>query len=244
MGRMTGELGKIGSLGSIVVDTPDVKGLAAFYSDVAGAEIAYADDDWVSVATPEGWKLSFQLAPDLVAPRWPDQAYPQQFHLDVLVPDREAAVEAAVKAGATRLGGGETWTTLADPSGHPFDLCDRDGIDRPQLADVCIDCPDPAALARFYGPVLGMAVTWEGEGGAAIGADGQPAIIFQQVDNYNAPQWPDPAHPQQFHIDVTVEDVDAAEQQVLALGATKVRDGDGDFRVYIDPAGHPFCLCW
>lgn len=239
MGGMTGRIS------GIVLDTPDVRGLAAFYSEVAGTTVASGDDEWVTVLTPEGWKIAFQHAPDHQPPQWPDQAYPQQFHLDILVPDREAAVEAALKAGATMLpGGGETWTTLADPSGHPFCLCYREGIDRPQLADVCIDCPDPSALARFYAPLLGMEVTWEGEGGASIGADGQPAVIFQQVDNYTAPQWPDPAHPQQFHIDMLVEDVEAAEQQALQLGAAKLPGGGDDFRVYADPAGHPFCLCW
>ena len=60
--------------------------------------------------------------------------------------------------------------------------------------------------------------------------------------------WPDPKVPQQFHVDVTVDDVDAAEQAVLALGATKTPEEpgvpDGNWRVYLDPAGHPFCLCW
>jgi hypothetical protein len=41
-----------------------------------------------------------------------------------------------------------------------------------------------------------------------------------------------------------VEDIDTAEREVLALGATRL-PGDGqDFRVYADPAGHPFCLIW
>ncbi|MGH3409593.1 MAG: VOC family protein, partial [Streptosporangiaceae bacterium] len=52
------------------------------------------------------------------------------------------------------------------------------------------------------------------------------------------PTWPDPAVPQQFHLDVMVEDVAAAGPGVLALGASKL-DGEG---VYADPAGHPFCL--
>jgi hypothetical protein len=48
---------------------------------------------------------------------------------------------------------------------------------------------------------------------------------------------------------LTVDDVDAVERQVLALGARKheVQPGEaaGDpFRVYLDPVGHPFCLCW
>lgn len=43
--------------------------------------------------------------------------------------------------------------------------------------------------------------------------------------------------PQQFHLDVMVEDVASAELRVLALGATKL-DGEN---VYPEPAGHPFC---
>jgi catechol-2,3-dioxygenase len=234
-----------GKIGAIVLDTPDVRGLSAFYSTVAGVAEVHAGDDWVTTTTPEGWKIAFQLAPDHVPPRWPDQAYPQQFHLDLVVPDRDKAVAAAIEAGATQLpGGGDTWTTLADPSGHPFCLCFADGIDHVQLAGVCLDCPDASALARFYAAMLGMAVTYEGEGIASVSGEGQPTVNFQQVDDYTAPRWPDPAYPQQFHIDVDVEDVDAAEQEVLALGAVKVRDGDGNFRVYTDPAGHPFCLCW
>ena len=62
--------------------------------------------------------------------------------------------------------------------------------------------------------------------------------------DYRAPQWPGQEHPQQEHLDLWVDDLDAAEVQVLALGATKhaVQPGQS-FRVYLDPAGHPFCLC-
>ena len=39
------------------------------------------------------------------------------------------------------------------------------------------------------------------------------------------------------------------EPAVLALGARRhdVQPGESDgdtFRVYLDPVGHPFCLCW
>ena len=56
--------------------------------------------------------------------------------------------------------------------------------------------------------------------------------------------WPDPAYPQQFHLDVTVDDIDAAEAAVLKLGATSLSSGGVNWRVYADPAGKPFCLCW
>ena len=45
-----------------------------------------------------------------------------------------------------------------------------------------------------------------------------------------------------MHIDVKIDDFDVAEVAVLALGATKVGSGAPSFRVYLDPAGHPFCL--
>ena len=39
-----------------------------------------------------------------------------------------------------------------------------------------------------------------------------------------------------------VDDIETAERQVLALGAERLHDEPTGFRVYVDPAGHPFCL--
>ena len=47
-----------------------------------------------------------------------------------------------------------------------------------------------------------------------------------------------------FHLDIRVADVDEAEPRVLELGARRLPGGGGDFRVYADPVGHPFCLVW
>ena len=55
---------------------------------------------------------------------------------------------------------------------------------------------------------------------------------------------PDPAYPQQLHLDVTVEDVEAAEVAVLKMGATSLNASGENWRVYADPVGKPFCLCW
>ena len=54
-----------------------------------------------------------------------------------------------------------------------------------------------------------------------IGEDGAQPVMFQQVEQYTAPRWPDPAYPQQIHLDVTVQDVDAAERAALDIGATR-----------------------
>lgn len=234
----------VGSLRSIVLDAPDITGLAAFYSELTGWAIVETDDDWITLHTGEQQRVAFQLAPDHVAPQWPGQERPQQAHLDLLIDEHVAAAERAVQLGATRLADGPSWITLADPAGHPFDLCQRDGVGPAMgLYAVTIDAPDAAGLARFYAEVLGMELGYEGPEGALI-AGYDRSVMFQQIDGFTPPQWPDPAHPQQLHLDVTVADLDEAEAQVVALGAS-VLPGRvaNDFRPFADPAGHPFCLC-
>ena len=106
-----------------------------------------------------------------------------------------------------------------------------------------IDCPDPVALATFYGALLDWPVTSQ-EDWAHIRADYGDSIGFQKVEGYTAPGWPGQDRPQQMHVDVTVDDLDGAEAAVLELGATKHEHQPGTtFRVFLDPAGHPFCLC-
>jgi len=81
-------------------------------------------------------------------------------------------------------------------------------------------------------------------GWADIRAEYGDCISFQQVEDYAPPQWPGQQVPQQMHLDVIVDDLDAAEAAVLEFGATKHEYQPGkSFRVFLDPAGHPFCLC-
>ncbi|HZN77607.1 MAG TPA: VOC family protein [Micromonosporaceae bacterium] len=234
----------IGKLKSVVLDAPDIKGLSAFYRGLAGWTEAYADDEWITLTTEDGWRIAFQDAPDHVPPRWPDPAYPQQAHLDLRVPDVDAATAKAEELGATLLRGNDSWNTLADPAGHPFDLCLNADDPKTTLMGVMLDCPDAKELSTFYAELLGKPVTHQGEGGAMIGSEGSQPVMFQQVESYTPPRWPDPAYPQQYHLDVLVDDVEVAEPPTLALGATRL-PGEGDnWRVYADPAGKPFCLTW
>lgn len=71
-----------------------------------------------------------------------------------------------------------------------------------------------------------------------------PTIAFQRVLDFVAPDWPSSTIPQQVHVDVLVADLDAAQSAVLGLGATLLEGSDKPigYRVYADPAGHPFCL--
>jgi catechol 2,3-dioxygenase-like lactoylglutathione lyase family enzyme len=108
-----------------------------------------------------------------------------------------------------------------------------------RLHHVVLDCPHPAWLAGFYSELLGQPVTYRSDAWAVVAAsDSSSGLAFQLAPGNRQPTWPDPAVPQQFHLDIMVEDVAAAGPRVLALGATKL-DGED---VYADPAGHPFCL--
>ncbi|MBM6404047.1 VOC family protein [Phycicoccus sp. CSK15P-2] len=127
---------------------------------------------------------------------------------------------------------------------------------KPLLDLVVLDCPDPMALARFYAEVLGWEVEEDadedfvnlvppGGGITPTNPDGRTTLSFQRIPDWQPPTWPGGAHPQQFHLDLSVPDIAAAEPAVLAAGATVHEhqpSPDGGFRVYLDPAGHPFCL--
>jgi predicted enzyme related to lactoylglutathione lyase len=108
---------------------------------------------------------------------------------------------------------------------------------------IVLDCPDPEVMAAFYGALLDWKVETS-PGWADVRADYGQTIAFQQVEGYTPPDWPGQEIPQQMHLDVDVDDLDAAEEATLKLGATKHEHQPGTtFRVFLDPAGHPFCLC-
>ncbi|MBB2913214.1 putative enzyme related to lactoylglutathione lyase [Streptosporangium becharense] len=114
------------------------------------------------------------------------------------------------------------------------------------MRSVVVDCPDPKQLADFYSALLGWQIT-SVEPEWVVVTDGEPErLCFQLVPGYRPPEWPGAERAQQFHLDLTVDDLDAAEASVLALGGIKHAhqpSQDDAFRVYLDPAGHPFCLC-
>jgi catechol 2,3-dioxygenase-like lactoylglutathione lyase family enzyme len=113
-----------------------------------------------------------------------------------------------------------------------------------RLHGIVIDCPDPSGLASFYQELLGMSRVVDERDWVSIGDPANPpGVAFWRADGFQAPTWPDSGVPQQIHFDVAVDDLDAAETAVLALGARPLDGGGETFRVFADPAGHPFCLC-
>lgn len=108
---------------------------------------------------------------------------------------------------------------------------------------VALDCRDPRRLAAFYSAITGWPVGDEEGDWVELRSDGGATIAFQLAPDHVPPVWPSAEHPQQAHLDFDVPDLDKGEQAVLAIGARKADFQPGEtFRVYLDPAGHPFCL--
>ena len=112
-----------------------------------------------------------------------------------------------------------------------------------RMHHVVIDCPDPAGLAAFYAELLALPVTYASDDFVVVAAsDHTSGLAFQLAPDHRPPTWPDGAVPHQVHLDIMVDDVPAAEERVLAIGARRLDAGTEGASVFADPAGHPFCL--
>lgn len=114
-----------------------------------------------------------------------------------------------------------------------------------RIGSVSVDCPDPGALADFYAELFGMTRIVESPDGRVVAiSDGTHTLAMMKVDDYAPPTWPKPGQGQQMHFDVSVSDLDAAAARALAVGARLAdhQPAPDLWRVFLDPAGHPFCL--
>ncbi|MDP6666670.1 MAG: VOC family protein [Dehalococcoidia bacterium] len=114
------------------------------------------------------------------------------------------------------------------------------------LASVVLDSSDARKLASFYRQLLGWSVVENEPGWVKLTPPGGgPGLSFQSEPAYIPPTWPsDQARQQmQLHLDIAVDDLEAAGALAAAAGATLADyQPQETVRVFLDPAGHPFCL--
>ncbi len=109
------------------------------------------------------------------------------------------------------------------------------------LAMVTLDCAKVAPMREFYQAVLGWEVGYADDDVAMLTGPGV-RLGLGAIPDYQPPAWPDHGA-KQFHLDLAVDDLDAAVDRCVALGATLAEPQPGEtWRVLIDPSGHPFCL--
>lgn len=113
---------------------------------------------------------------------------------------------------------------------------------------IVFDAADLAAESSFWAGLLGGSVVAEDDWHSVL-VDGEWRLGVQLSPDHVAPDWPAGSPGQQIHLDLYVEDLPAAHDEAIALGATLLKPAENPgaaegFAVYADPAGHPFCLCW
>lgn len=132
-----------------------------------------------------------------------------------------------------RAGSGDPWLTL--PMARPL-----------TFTTVNISAPDPGALARFYEQLLGWEITVEEPHWVLMrNPDSGVGLAFQSEKHYTRPVWPATPSDQQMmmHLEIRVDDLTSASAHATACGATLADfQPQADVRVFLDPAGHPFCL--
>ena len=115
-----------------------------------------------------------------------------------------------------------------------------------QLTATVLDAPDPRALAGFYSRLLGWPVGRDEPDWVTLRPPGGgPGLSFQREPSHARPTWPAAAGEQQMqqHLDIEVVDLESAGAEAVAAGAVLAGfQPQEDVRVYLDPAGHPFCL--
>lgn len=112
---------------------------------------------------------------------------------------------------------------------------------------VVFDAAELTTESTFWAGVLGGTVDAEDDWHMVL-VDGKPRVGVQLAPDHVPPEWPD-GNAQQIHLDLWVDDIDAAHKEVMSLGARLLKaaaesESADNFQVYADPAGHPFCLCW
>lgn len=116
----------------------------------------------------------------------------------------------------------------------------------PEVSAVVLDCPDARVLGKFYQRLLGWDIAEDEPDWVRVRPPGGgTGLSFQSEESYQPPVWPATADKQQMmlHLDLCVEALGAAGAHAIAAGATLAEyQPQDDVRVYLDPAGHPFCL--
>ena len=121
-----------------------------------------------------------------------------------------------------------------------------------RLLHTVLDTTDLPRAVDFYRGWLGWELrerlTPDADWAVLTGPDGG-RLAFQLVDALAESTWPDPAVPQQLHLDFLAPDRQALEADhatLTGLGARvlleRLDDPQEPLRVYADPDGHPFCV--
>lgn len=110
---------------------------------------------------------------------------------------------------------------------------------RARIDEIVFDCHDPALLVRFWAALLGGEAVDRGGDWSYVDPPDSVRVAFQKVPEKKAAK-------NRLHLDLHAGDVDAAADEAVRLGASRigalVADDHGRFQVLADPEGNEFCF--
>ncbi|WP_073950321.1 VOC family protein [Streptomyces kebangsaanensis] len=110
---------------------------------------------------------------------------------------------------------------------------------RAQLRQIVVDCREPKTLVRFWAQLLGGDPVDRARGWSHVEPPGFARLAFQPVPESRAAK-------NRLHLDIAVDDIEAATAEAVRLGAVKVgetvTDDQGSFQAMLDPEGNEFCF--
>ncbi|MDD4493647.1 MAG: VOC family protein [Eubacteriales bacterium] len=253
------------TIGDLSIDALHPETLRDFYAALMGWEKKTAFS-CPAVLSKNGLLILFmEVDCGYVRPVWPEESGKQQkqMHLDFTVDDVTAAVENALRLGATKAAdqyGGETCVTMLDPEGHPFCLCKRWSAEESEFVryfkekrgceipdeSINIDCPSYPKLREFYAKLF---ADWDRNfHETALLTNNGMVVHFMESDfDYVPPIWPEEPGKQQkqMHFNFQVDDLPSAVDEATRFGAVKAASqyGGEHYVTMLDPEGHLFCLC-
>jgi hypothetical protein len=108
---------------------------------------------------------------------------------------------------------------------------------------VAVDCHDAAALARFWGAVLGRPVAADATSDSAALLPGDEAVSGPRLTFHRVPEAK--VVKNRLHLDLISDTFDAETGRLLSLGARKLRELEGDksrWTTFADIEGNEFDL--
>lgn len=115
-----------------------------------------------------------------------------------------------------------------------------------RLTQLVLECRDPCVEATFWQRVLDLPPATGDDEWLTLDWEPVGRLSFHRVPDHEPPQWPGPSGEQQIHFDLLVDDLPEASATVIAAGGQPLTDvldpGPKAWRIFADPAGHPFCL--
>ena len=112
---------------------------------------------------------------------------------------------------------------------------------KPKIQEVVVECADAARMAEFWGNVLDCPWGYQREPGGVVDA-GDMFLYFQNVPEANL------SAGNRLHIDVEVDEIEAAAARAETFGATRTEEkfddllDGGGYITMRDPEHNAFCF--